>query len=274
MTQPPQYPAQPPYNRQTPPAAPGYPQAQPDSPTYPPNQTFPGQPPQPGSTYPQTQPTNQPYPQQPATPPPPPKNNTTTGIIITMGALLIALTIAVVYLAITKNNPTANPTPSATPTPTQTTPTQTPDRGWAVNGNQLTGPNMTAQLPQGWQTTELNGADNDGDLINPQNNSVMTYWVRYPVGGNTDEVCKSRIEHNRVSSGDSITQVSGKIWGGKAVLAYHMMVSKEKGRVIYGLHCLDNGNGAISLLQVAAWEPYKESLFQDAQTVMSTWQWK
>ena len=143
MTQPPRYPAQPPYNHQTPPAAP----------SYPPNQTFPGQPPQPGSTYPQTQPTNQPYPQQPATPPPPSTDKTKTGIIITMGALLIALVIAVVYLAITKNNPTANPTPSATPsvntTPSTTfTPTPTPGRGWTINGNQLTGPTMTAQLPQ------------------------------------------------------------------------------------------------------------------------------
>ena len=265
MTQPPQYPAQPPYNHQTPPAAP----------SYPPNQTFPGQPPQPGSTYPQTQPTNQPYPQQPATPPPPtPKNNTTAGIIITMAALLVALVIAVVYLATTKNTPTANSTPSATPTPTQTTPTPTPGRGWTINGNQLTGPNMTAQLPQGWQTTELNGANNDGDLIDPRNYNAITYWAKFPAEGNAEAICRSRIDRNRMAQDDPIEPVSGQTWGGKSVLAYRFTSTRNQHRGILGFYCLENGDGTVAVLQTTAWEQYKESMRRDLQTVMTTWQWK
>ena len=279
MTQPPQYPAQPPYNYQASPAAPGYPQ--PSGPTYPQNQTFPGQqPPQPGSTYPQqTQPTSQPYPQQPATPPPPSTDKTKTGIIITMGALLIALVIAVVYLAITKNNPTANPTPSATPsvntTPSTTfTPTPTPGRGWTINGNQLTGPNMTAQLPQGWQTTELNGANNDGDLIDPRNYNAITYWAKFPAEGNAEAICRSRIDRNRMAQDDPIEPVSGQTWGGKSVLAYRFTSTRNQHRGILGFYCLENGDGTVAVLQTTAWEQYKESMRRDLQTVMTTWQWK
>ena len=274
MTQPPQYPAHPPYNHQTPPAAPGYPQAQPDSPTYPPNQTFPGQPPQPGSTYPQTQPTNQPYPQQPATPPPPPKNNTTTGIIITMGALLIVLVIAVVYLAITKNNPTANPTPSATPsvntTPSTTfTPTPTPGRGWTINGNQLTGPTMTAQLPPGWRLSEENGVDNDGEIIDGR--SRIKYWANLP--RTSEESCNNAVSELRRSPNDALEQIPGQQWTGKPVLTYQLTTTLSK-NVVYTLYCIDTGKETSAVLQTGAWAEYKEQVHSAGQVIMTTWQWK
>ena len=256
MTQPPHYPTQPPYNRQTPPATPGYPQ--PSGPTYPPNQAY--YPSQPGPTYPQ----NQPSPQQP-----PSKSDTKTAIIFTtMGILLIALTVAVAYLIATRNNPTANPTP------TQTTPTQTPGRGWTINGNQLTGPNMTAQLPQGWQTTELNGANNDGDLIDPRNYNAITYWAKFPAEGNAEAICRSRIDRNRMAQDDPIEPVSGQTWGGKSVLAYRFTSTRNQHRGILGFYCLENGDGTVALLQTTAWEQYKESMRRDLQTVMTTWQWK
>ena len=273
MTQPPHYPTQPPYNRQTPPAGPGYPQAQLGGPSYPPNQAFPGQP---GPAYPQqTQPTNQPYPQQPATPPPPtPKNNTTAGIIITMAALLVALVIAVVYLATTKNTPTANSTPSATPTPTQTTPTPTPGRGWTINGNQLTGPTMTAQLPQGWQTTNINGASNEGDLIDPRNYNAITYWAKFPEEGSTEEVCKSWIRQHRVAQDDPVDQIPGQTWGGKPVLAYSFATTRGQRRGTLTFYCLDKGNNTTAVLRTTAWDAHKDQMSRDIQTVMSTWQWK
>ena len=259
MTQPPRYPAQPPYNHQTPPAAP----------SYPPNQTFPGQPPQPGSTYPQTQPTSQPYPQQPATPPPTPKNNTTTGIIITMGALLIALTIAVVYLAITKNNPTANPTPSATPTPTQTTPTPTPGRGWTINGNQLTGPTMTAQLPPGWRLGKNNGASNDGQIIDGRN------WINYTANlkETTEESCSKSVERYRGAPSDPVEEIPGKTWTGKPVRTYQLTTVQSK-TVIYTFYCVNTDNGNAALLETAAWAEYKDPVYSAAQILMTTWQWK
>ncbi len=261
MTQPPHYPAQPPYNRQTPPTGPGYPP--PSGPTYPQNQPYPSQP---GPAYPQTQP----YPQQP-----PSKSDTKTAIIFTtMGILLIALTVAVVYLAITKNNPTANTTPSTTPTPTQTTPTPTPGRGWTINGNQLTGPNMTAQLPPGWQTTELNGANNEGDLEDPRNHNLLTYWASFPGEGNPESVCRTRIERNRVTQNDPVESIPGQTWGGKPVLTYHLTVTRNNRGGNYRFHCLDNGTGGVAVLQAAGWAQYKEQLLKDTQTVMSTWQWK
>ena len=261
MTQPPHYPAQPPYNRQTPPTGPGYPP--PSGPTYPQNQPYPSQP---GPAYPQTQP----YPQQP-----PSKSDTKTAIIFTtMGILLIALTVDVVYLAITKNNPTANTTPSTTPTPTQTTPTPTPGRGWTINGNQLTGPNMTAQLPPGWQTTELNGANNEGDLEDPRNHNLLTYWASFPGEGNPESVCRTRIERNRVTQNDPVESIPGQTWGGKPVLTYHLTVTRNNRGGNYRFHCLDNGTGGVAVLQAAGWAQYKEQLLKDTQTVMSTWQWK
>ena len=261
MTQPPHYPAQPPYNRQTPPTGPGYPP--PSGPTYPQNQPYSSQP---GPAYPQ----NQPYPQQP-----PSKSDTKTAIIFTtMGILLIALTVAVVYLAITKNNPTANTTPSTTPAPTQTTPTPTPGRGWTINGNQLTGPNMTAQLPPGWQTTELNGANNEGDLEDPRNHNLLTYWASFPGEGNPESVCRTRIERNRVTQNDPVESIPGQIWGGKPVLTYHLTVTRNNRGGNYRFHCLDNGTGGVAVLQAAGWAQYKEELLKDTQTVMSTWQWK
>ncbi len=261
MTQPPHYPAQPPYNRQTPPTGPGYPP--PSGPTYPQNQPYSSQP---GPAYPQTQP----YPQQP-----PSKSDTKTAIIFTtMGILLIALTVAVVYLTITKNNPTANTTPSTTPTPTQTTPTPTPGRGWTINGNQLTGPNMTAQLPPGWQTTELNGANNEGDLEDPRNHNLLTYWASFPGEGNPESVCRTRIERNRVTQNDPVESIPGQIWGGKPVLTYHLTVTRNNRGGNYRFHCLDNGTGGVAVLQAAGWAQYKEELLKDTQTVMSTWQWK
>ena len=269
MTQPPQYPAQPPYNYQASPAAPGYPQ--PSGPTYPQNQTFPGQqPPQPGSTYPQqTQPTSQPYPQQPATPPPPSTDKTKTGIIITMGALLIALVIAVVYLAITKNNPTANPTPSATPTPTQTTPTPTPGRGWTINGNQLTGPNMTAQLPPGWRLSRDNGAGNDGDILDTNNR--ITYWFDSP--RTAEEACNRAISDLRRSPSDPVESIPGQIWGGKPALTYRLTTVQSR-TVIYTFYCTDTGNGTSAILETGAWAEAKEKVHNAGQIMLSTWQWK
>ena len=259
MTRPPRYPAQPPYNHQTPPAAP----------SYPPNQTFPGQPPQPGSTYPQTQPTNQPYPQQPATPPPPSTDKTKTGIIITMGALLIALVIAVVYLAITKNNPTANPTPSATPTPTQTTPTPTPGRGWTINGNQLTGPTMTAQLPPGWRLGKNNGASNDGQIIDGRN------WINYTANlkETTEESCSKSVERYRGAPSDPVEEIPGKTWTGKPVRTYQLTTVQSK-TVIYTFYCVNTDNGNAALLETAAWAEYKDPVYSAAQILMTTWQWK
>ena len=185
-----------------------------------------------------------------------------------MGILLIALTVAVAYLIATRNNPTANPTP------TQTTPTQTPGRGWTINGNQLTGPNMTAQLPQGWQTTELNGANNDGDLIDPRNYNAITYWAKFPAEGNAEAICRSRIDRNRMAQDDPIEPVSGQTWGGKSVLAYRFTSTRNQHRGILGFYCLENGDGTVALLQTTAWEQYKESMRRDLQTVMTTWQWK
>ena len=264
MTRPPRYPAQPPYNHQTPPAAP----------SYPPNQTFPGQPPQPGSTYPQTQPTNQPYPQQPATPPPPSTDKTKTGIIITMGALLIALVIAVVYLAITKNNPTANPTPSATPsvntTPSTTfTPTPTPGRGWTINGNQLTGPTMTAQLPPGWRLSRDNGAGNDGDILDTNNR--ITYWFDSP--RTAEEACNRAISDLRRSPSDPVESIPGQIWGGKPALTYRLTTVQSR-TVIYTFYCTDTGNGTSAILETGAWAEAKEKVHNAGQIMLSTWQWK
>ena len=253
MTQPPHYPTQPPYNRQTSPAGPGYPQPS-------------------GPTYPQ----NQPSPQQP-----PPKSGTKTSIIITtMAALLIALVITVVYLATTKNNPTANttpsatPTPSAAPTPTQTTPTPTPGRGWTINGNQITGPTMTAQLPQGWQTTNINGASNEGDLIDPRNYNAITYWAKFPEEGSTEEVCKSWIRQHRVAQDDPVDQIPGQTWGGKPVLAYSFATTRGQRRGTLTFYCLDKGNNTTAVLRTTAWDAHKDQMSRDIQTVMSTWQWK
>ena len=268
MTQPPHYPTHPPYNRQTPPAGPGYPQAQPGGPSYPPNQAFPGQP---GPAYPQqTQPTNQPYPQQPATPPPPtPKNNTTAGIIITMAALLVALVIAVVYLATTKNTPTANSTPSATPTPTQTTPTPTPGRGWTINGNQLTGPTMTAQLPPGWRLSEENGVDNDGEIIDGR--SRIKYWANLP--RTSEESCNNAVSELRRSPNDALEQIPGQQWTGKPVLTYQLTTTLSK-NVVYTLYCIDTGKETSAVLQTGAWAEYKEQVHSAGQVIMTTWQWK
>ena len=253
MTQPPHYPTQPPYNRQTSPAGPGYPQPS-------------------GPTYPQ----NQPSPQQP-----PPKSGTKTSIIITtMAALLIALVITVIYLATTKNNPTANttpsatPTPSAAPTPTQTTPTPTPGRGWTINGNQITGPTMTAQLPQGWQTTNINGASNEGDLIDPRNYNAITYWAKFPEEGSTEEVCKSWIRQHRVAQDDPVDQIPGQTWGGKPVLAYSFATTRGQRRGTLTFYCLDKGNNTTAVLRTTAWDAHKDQMSRDIQTVMSTWQWK
>ena len=244
MTQPPHYPTQPPYNRQTSPAGPGYPQPS-------------------GPTYPQ----NQPSPQQP-----PPKSDTKTAIIFTtMGILLIALTVAVAYLAITRNNPTANPTPSATPTPTQTTPTPTPGRGWTINVNQLTATTMTAQLPPGWRISEQNGAGNDGDIIEDKSKSRIKYWINVP--RTAEESCKKVIGEMRRSPNDTVESIPGQIWGGKPVLTYRLTnVSDPSATHIF--HCLNTENGTSVLLEIVSWTEYKEQAHSAGQVLMTTWQWK
>ena len=255
MTQPPHYPAQPPYNRQTPPTGPGYPP--PSGPTYPQNQPYSSQP---GPAYPQTQP----YPQQP-----PSKSDTKTAIIFTtMGILLIALTVAVAYLIATRNNPTANPTPSATPTPTQTTPTQTPGRGWTLNGNQLTGPNMTAQLPPGWQIGPNNGANNDGEIIDHKS------WIDYTTNLRitTEDLCSKMVERYRRAPSDPVEEISGQIWSGKPVLTRQLTTVQSK--TVYTFYCVNTNNGTAALIETATWAEYKDSVHGAAQVLMTTWQWK
>ena len=256
MTQPPHYPTQPPYNRQTPPASPGYPQ--PSSPTYPPNQAYYSS--QPGPAYPQTQP----YPQQP-----PSKSDTKTAIIFTtMGILLIALTVAVVYLIATRNNPTANTTPSTTPTPTQTTPTPTPGRGWTINGNQLTGPTMTAQLPPGWQIGPNNGANNDGEIIDHKS------WIDYTTNLRitTEDLCSKMVERYRRAPSDPVEEISGQIWSGKPVLTRQLTTVQSK--TVYTFYCVNTNNGTAALIETATWAEYKDSVHGAAQVLMTTWQWK
>ncbi len=186
-----------------------------------------------------------------------------------MGALLIALVIAVVYLAITKNNPTANPTPSATPTPTQTTPTPTPGRGWTINGNQLTGPTMTAQLPPGWRLGKNNGASNDGQIIDGRN------WINYTANlkETTEESCSKSVERYRGAPSDPVEEIPGKTWTGKPVRTYQLTTVQSK-TVIYTFYCVNTDNGNAALLETAAWAEYKDPVYSAAQILMTTWQWK
>ena len=264
MSQPPRYPAQPPCNRQTPPVSP---HPQPPGGPYLQNQAFHSQPPQLSPAYPPS--ISQPSPQQ--SNPPAPKSNTTTGIIIALGVLLVVLTVAVVYLAIST---TPNPAPSATPTSKQTAISATPGRGWNVNGNQLIGRTMTAQLPSGWQIGAENGAGNDGDLNDPKNQNMVTYWFSYPAEGDTDSVCRPRVERNRRNPDDPIQQIPGQIWGGKPALAYHMTVTNDQKKINLDFYCLDNKKGGVAILEAGGWEQHRESLHKDTQTLISTWQWK
>ena len=259
-------------------------------PPYPGQHPYPGQPPQTGPIYPQTgpsnpgyppQPHNQPYPPQP--PPPTPTSKTKTGIIITMSVIIIALAIIVVYLAYhekdtpttrTPPTPTTNTTPTPTPIRTPTlTRTPTPGRGWTLNGDQLTGPTMTAKLPPGWRIGEENGDGNDGDLRDPNTYNLMFYWAKLP-GGTAEEVCKTRVARNRVSQNDPAEPIPEQTWGGKPVVAYHLTVTREKRKSNHNFYCLDNGNNTAAVLHAAGWDESKEPLRRDTKTILSTWQWK
>ena len=170
MTQPPQYPTQPPQTPGYPyPGSPGYPQNQQPSSSYQAAGAVPGYQPTGGTGY-------------PAGPAPAPKRNTTTDIIIAMGAVIVALVIVVAYLLYHKND---------SPAPIQT-PAQ--GRGWTLNGDQLTAPTMTAQLPQGWRIGENNGAGNDGEIVN-DNKGRIKYWSSIQL--TPDQSCNKAITDNK-----------------------------------------------------------------------------
>ena len=259
MTQPPHYPTQPPYNRQTPPASPGYPQ--PSSPTYPQNQAY-------STSHPTA---------------PPPKSNTKTGIIITMSVIILALTAAIAYFVFFKNTPTTSTTPSinipttpstnATATPTTPRATPTPGRGWTISGSQLSGPTMTAQLPSGWQISNENGADNDGEIIDPKTYNRITYW-KLQSEGSAEAACKSRIERNRMAQDGPVEQTQGQTWGGKTILSYHYISPREQRKASYNLYCLETSKTTTEVLETAGWNQFKAPMLRDTQTVMSSWQWK
>lgn len=166
MTQPPQYPTQPPQNPGYPyPGSPGYPQNQQPSGPYQAAGAVPG--------YPQNQPSG-----YPAGPAPAPKRNTTTGIIIAMGVVIVVLVIAVVYLFYHKND---------APAPAQ-------GRGWVRSGDQLTGATMTAKLPPGWRIGEDNGVENDSEIVN-DNKGRIKYWSDIQL--TPDQSCKNMINNKK-----------------------------------------------------------------------------
>ena len=233
-------------------------------PPYPGQHPYPGQPPQTG-------------PSNPGYPPPAPTSKTTTGIIITMSVIIVALAIIVAYLAYhKKDTPTTNPTPttSTTPalTPTQTpttTRTPTPGRGWTLNGNQLTGPNMTAQLPPGWQIGPNNGANNDGEIIDHK--SRIKYWFNVP--RTAEESCKKMTGEYRRSPNDPVDQIQGQTWSGKPVLVHQLMIFTSRSET-HTFYCLDTGNRLSVLLDTSAWTENKEEARSAAQILLTTWQWK
>ena len=238
---------------------------------------YPGQPPQPGPIYPQTnnpypqagpsnpgyppQPHNQPYPPQP--PPPTPTSKTKTGIIITMSVIIVALAAVGVYFAFFRS--------SSTQTAKRTRP---PYQGWTISGNQLTGPSMTAQLPEGWQLSDINGRDNDGDLVDPSTHNLMNYWADYPSEGNAEKLCKEKVQLNHTNKDDPVEQITGQTWGGKPAVIYRMAVTSAAGKSFHHYFCRDNGNGGVALLHTAGVEKHEAKLDKDTQTIVTTWQWK
>lgn len=243
MTQPPQYPTQPPQNPGYPyPGSPGYPQNQQPSGPYQAAGAVPG--------YPQNQPSG-----YPAGPAPAPKRNTTTGIIIAMGVVIVVLVIAVVYLFYHKND---------APAPAQ-------GRGWVRSGDQLTGATMTAKLPPGWRIGEDNGVENDSEIVN-DNKGRIKYWSDIQL--TPDQSCKNMINNKKKTPSDPVKEIPGKTWSRKPVITYQLTTEQSSQPVIFTFSCLDTGKGTSALFQTLAWAERNEQAINDTQILLTTWKWR
>ena len=128
---------------------------------------------------------------------------------------------------------------------------------------------MTAQLPQGWRIGKNNGTNNDGQIVDGRN------WINYTTNLSitTDELCSKMTERYRRSPSDPIEIISGKTWSGKPIITYQLTTVQSK-TVIYTFYCINTDSGNAALLETAAWAEYKDPVYNAAQTLMSTWQWK
>ena len=172
-----------------------------------------------------------------------------------MGAVIVALVIAVAYLFYHKND---------APAPAQ-------GRGWVRSGDQLTGATMTAKLPPGWRIGEDNGVENDGEIVN-DNKGRIKYWSDIQL--TPDQSCKNMINDKKKTPSDPVKEIPGKTWSGKPVITYQLTTEQSSQPVIFTFSCLDTGKGTSALLQTLAWAERNEQAINDTQILLTTWKWR
>ncbi len=219
-----------------------------------------------------------------ALPPAPPRQGPNVGLIIGVGAVVLLLVAVGVYAATRALTPVAVPTPtlaestatstrstSTRTTATRTTATRTTSAATrtsatsrptaTVNGDTITSPEFTATVPTGWSAQSLFASNLL--VLGDAQGSRLQYLV---ATGTTCEKGAEEVREGTQATG--VERLPDSTWGG--LPATNLRTTGAT--VPIRLTCTQRGNGLAVLLAQARADEAR--VFQDADTLIASWQWR
>ena len=168
--------------------------------------------------------------------------------------------------------PSASAKVSSTPTVASST-----KKGFSLDGTTLTGwtstgSSFTTTLPTDWKIGNYNGGPNSGQILNATGDTI-DYHPGYT--GSAVSNCATQISTVRTSANESVTDIPGHTWAGKAVTASKITVhsNERNSMVVITYFCVDTTNGLSDLLRLISSEGTDAAVVSAVTSVMASWKW-
>jgi hypothetical protein len=233
------------------------------------------------------------YPSVPgAYPPAPPAKKSRTGLVIGVLAAVLVLLVGGGFLVSQAMKKPAAVAPITTPsaqTTTEATTSSAPSStsasatsstsgypGFALSGTTLNGSNFSASLPTGWHLSAHNGGENEGELLD-ENNNLVDYFSGFPRAAveNCAFYAASIAGTTGVETAQPPVAVTDAMWGtdkATGVEVTYMRASQTEQEVI-GYYCLDHA-GISVMVRSIAWQSDRASVQTGAKALLASWKWQ
>lgn len=150
-------------------------------------------------------------------------------------------------------------------------------RGFGLDGTTLygwnsTGSSFTTTLPTGWKIGDFNGGPNAGQILNATGDTI-DYHPGFK--GSAVSNCATQISTVRTSANESVTDIPGHTWAGKAVTGCKITVHStvRNSMVVITYFCVDTTNGLSDMLRLISSEGTNAAVMDAATSVMAAWTW-
>jgi hypothetical protein len=195
--------------------------------------------------------------------------------ILGFAAGRLTVPVAAITTAAASRSPAAPSAPSkATSAPTVSSRTT---RGFGLDGTTLygwnsTGSSFTTTLPTGWKIGDFNGGPNAGQILNATGDTI-DYHPGFK--GSAVSNCATQISTVRTGANESVTDIPGHTWAGKAVTGSKITVhsTERNSMVVITYFCVDTTNGLSDMLRLISSEGTNAAVMDAVTSVMASWMW-